>query len=787
MLQSNKLVIYPTSRAIRTAFQEALHEDGILPKLITIGDFEKKVLLVQGRTFIDEDTRILLLKEASDFSTFKNLHIDREFFSFLKNAKFLFGFFEELAVELVEIENLKSADVYASYVEHLEILHALQEKYIALLAAHNYCDKIVLPSLYTINDSYLESIDEIELHLEGYLNNFEFELFMKIAKSKKVTINLYTNAFNKKMLNKFKALGFSLKLGKQYKLNLSTIMIEEENPKVEAKTLYQTFSSNSRILQTAFIKKSVYDFLEAGIKADEIVVVLPNSSFDELLRLFNEENNFNFAMGKSYKKTKLYQEISGVYEYAMERTIENKYRLKRLGYEKEFINEQIKEWDKRLGSDRMMEELKRFVFEKEGEEVDIFLKELHLFSKLFPSFKAYPFHKVLHLFLNRLASCSIDDVTGGKITVMEVLETRGVAYKGVIVVDFNEGTVPARSQKDLFLSTEIRFLAGLPTANDRENLQKYYYKRLFEKASQVHISYVEDEQNQPTRFLDELSIQSDYHDRRVGDYHDILFAPQKQPLHHLPTDIEMEYDFSKVELSPSRLKIYLDCKRRYYFQYIKKIEEASIPTDESTERLVGIFLHQALDAVYHDRKKFSDSDTLYLALQKELYIKSENDVVLRFYTDIWLERLRPFCENEVARFADGVEVVYREKNLTCEYRGMKLKGSIDRIDALDDKLYVIDYKSGKVPTTSKKGLESESNFQLQFYYILAGSLGEVADVHYYDLTHAKLADEALFDEKMMALEGHLDAMKETKQNFTMTDNHKKCEYCPYIKICDRIG
>ena len=787
MLQTNKLVIYPTSRAIRENLQEELQQDSILPKRITIGDFEKKVLLVEGYTFIDDDTRLLLLKEASAFSTFKNLYIDREFFAFLKNAKFLFGFYEELAVELVQIEALKSVDMYASYGEHLHILETLRAKYITLLKEKKYCDKILLPEIYTINDSYLEGIDEIELFLEGYLNNFEFSLFLQIAKSKKVIVDFHANTFNQKMLSKFQELGFDLSLGHHYKLNLSSIMIEQESRISHSDTAYQTFSSNSRILQVAFIKKSIYDFLQSGIAAKDIVVVLPNSSFVELLSLFNEENNFNFAMGKSYTKSMLYQKISALYEYAMERSIENRYRLSRMGFDKEVIDKEIKEWDKRLESKRMQEILESFVKDKEGEDVEIYLKELHLFSKLFPTFKSYPFHKVLHLFLNRLAQCRKDDVSGGKITVMELLETRGVKYEGVIVVDFNEGTVPARSQKDLFLSTQIRYLAGLPTPTDRENLQKYYYKRLFEKAKRVHIAYVEDEQNQPTRFLDELSIQSDYHDKRVDDYHDILFCAHPQRPHYLPEDIEMEYDFTKVELSATRLKTYLDCKRRYYLKYIKQLEEAEIPTDESTERLVGIYLHKALDDIYHDRKNFTDSDTLYQQLQRELYIKSEEDTILRFYVDIWLEKLRAFCAYEVERFRDGVEVAYCEKSLSCEYQGMKLKGSIDRIDKKEDKLYVLDYKSGKIPTTHKKSLEQESNFQLQFYYILAGALGEVADVYYYDLERGKLVDEALFDEKLLLLEKHLEVLKEKKQNFTMTEEVKKCQYCPYVKICDRLG
>jgi len=85
MQPDNRLEIYATSRAIREELTRMLSQNTILPKMTTIGEFEKKALLVPGRTFIDEDTRILLMQEASDFSNFRSLNIDREFFSFLKN------------------------------------------------------------------------------------------------------------------------------------------------------------------------------------------------------------------------------------------------------------------------------------------------------------------------------------------------------------------------------------------------------------------------------------------------------------------------------------------------------------------------------------------------------------------------------------------------------------------------------------------------------------------------------------------------------------------------------
>ena len=53
------------------------------------------------------------------------------------------------------------------------------------------------------------------------------------------------------------------------------------------------------------------------------------------------------------------------------------------------------------------------------------------------------------MFLQRLASRTIDDVRGGKITVMGVLETRNISFDGVIIVDFNDNHVPKKSDKDI--------------------------------------------------------------------------------------------------------------------------------------------------------------------------------------------------------------------------------------------------------------------------------------------------------------------------------------------------
>ena len=60
----------------------------------------------------------------------------------------------------------------------------------------------------------------------------------------------------------------------------------------------------------------------------------------------------------------------------------------------------------------------------------------------------------------------MDDVGGGPVTVMGVLETRGSSYEGVIIPDFNESLIPKRSKKDLFLSSQIRSFASMQTRFD---------------------------------------------------------------------------------------------------------------------------------------------------------------------------------------------------------------------------------------------------------------------------------------------------------------------------------
>ncbi len=781
MLPDNLLRVYPTHRAIREAI--ARQKDALLPKMATIGEFEQRSVVLPERTFIDDDTRLLLLREACDFEAFHTLGIEREFFAFLKNSAFVFGFFDELALEGVEITDLSLADTYAEYQEHLQILEEVLRRYHALLERKGYTDRTLFPKEFEINGSYIAQFDRIEIFQEGYFSRFEFELFDRIARIKPLYIHLRNTPYTQKMAQRYREYGIALEQERSYLIDFSNKRVLDTHPLSQERPSLHIAACGSRVEQVGFVKKRIFDYLEAGIAPEEILVVLPRKEFAEQLRLFDDEKNLNFAMGFPFAQSKIYRKIEARLDYYQERSIENRMRLQRLGIDPDTSIEEMKEWHRSKTPEEIVALLQEWEKEEASEEVQIYQEELFLFRRLLPHLAHYPVYKVLHLFASRLAQRSIDDVRGGKITVLEVLESRGITPQAVIIVDFNEDYVPARSRKDLFLSSALRKKVGMPTVQDREMLQKYYYHTLIMGAREVSISYTRSDTAQPSRFLEEMGLMAK---EQTPEYNTILFRPKEQRPHFLPEELVLEYDFREIALSSSRLKMFLECKRRYYLHYIAGIKEAQIPTQERDEREMGVLIHGALQRLYLHRQAYESEERLLEDLRKELYTQVREEGPFKFGVDLWMKRLERFAKREIERFREGYRIVALEREMERIFKGFRISGKIDRIDEKEGRWYVTDYKTGKIQNAKKRTPSKYTDFQLQFYYLLARSEHEDVVCDYYDLKEGKKVEEADFELKLALLEEKLELLKPTRHNFTMTENLENCRYCPYTWICNKV-
>ncbi len=775
-------IVLPSARAIRHEQLTQVRQTLFLPNYITMSDFISKLTLVKDYKFIDEDSRVLLLLEASDFKDFSALQIERNFFTFTKNSSYIFKFFEELSAELYDIHQLCNADVYAEYEEHIAILQELYKRYEKLCDERKLLDRIFLPKLYEFNEVYAKTHKNIVIQLDGHLTNFELELLQKALKFTSITLRFWATRFNEKMQNKLSELGFDLEAGFIYELSLneSKILMKEKIQK-DYKLTCNTFSES--LLQVGFVQQKIYEFVQKGYKAQNIAVILPNESMAEILKSFDEKCNLNLAMGDSFRNARLYTKLNATLNAIEQDSKENEARVQRVGDEL-FLNLYAIYYKKVAEIDflNQMNAVGEIFTNKQ--EKKIFSEELHKIQMILPFMQDMSVKSLMNIFMQRLAARTLDDVRGGKVTVMGVLETRSVHFDAVIIIDFDDKNVPKRSDKDMFLNTQIRQAASLPTMSDRENLQKHYYEMLMARSQEVAISYVSSEQSSGSRFLKQLGIQENNSHSEL-DYAEILFTRVKQEPKQA-SEIVQEYSFKNIELSATRLKTFLTCKRKYYYKYIKQIKNHEIPKDMPQEYEIGNVVHRALKEVYAKKNHYTDVQKLKRDIEKALDEFCGESELDKYLVAMQKKRLQPFAEAEIKRFKEGWKIVATEEYKKTPFAGLTIAGQIDRIDKKENLIEVLDYKTGSYTLYNKNNFTDATDFQLEFYYLLAGSLGNVQSCGFYDLKESRIVPESFLDEKLDILKSHIkDLLSIESVNFEKCEDTKPCQFCEYAIICGR--
>ncbi len=772
-------IVLPSARAIR---YEQLHSDreiSFLPNYLTMHEFITNLCFVEDFKTIDEDSRILLLLEASDFSAFSALQIERNFFTFTKNSTYIFKFFQELSAELYAIEDLESADRYAEYEEHISILRELYKRYEKLCLEQKVLDRIFLPKLYTFNTFYAQQHTKVLIKVDGHLTKFELELLEQACYHMQVELLFTTTPYNQKMQTFLS--DFNLQEGYVYKLSLNDkSIISQEKTLVNQNISSESLSES--LLQVAFVHKKVYDFVQKGYKPEKIAVILPDESFAQILRSFDTKGNYNFAMGEPFVNSQLYNTLSASIKVIDQKSQENYHRVQRVG-ESVYLK-LLSIYSKSLQEVDFLAFLEDLSSEFSNKrEVKIFLEEVHKFKNILTSVQEMSLKSLMSLFMSRLASRSLDDIRGGKVTVMGVLETRSVKFDGVIIVDFNDKNVPKRSDKDMFLNTQIRENANLPTMSDRENLQKHYYTMLINNAKEVALTYVDSSESSASRFLKQLHIQTNNRYDEV-DYAHLLFS-QKRAKRVEEKEIQLPYSFRDVKLSNTRLKTFLTCKRKYYHAYVGHLRGHEIPKDMPQEHEVGNAVHLALKELYTKCNAYDNVKALQNDLSKELDAQKGSSELDSYLIALQKRRLEAFCEVEIDRFAQGWEVWKCEESFEVEFAGMKLIGQIDRIDKRHHEIQVLDYKTGSYTLYNKNNFTEATDFQLEFYYLLAGGLGNVS-CGFYDLKESQIIPESFLQEKLAILESNIkDLLMIEEVNFEKCEETKHCQFCEYAVMCGR--
>jgi len=91
-----------------------------------------------------------------------------------------------------------------------------------------------------------------------------------------------------------------------------------------------------------------------------------------------------------------------------------------------------------------------------------------------------------------------------------------------------------------------------------------------------------------------------------------------------------------------------------------------------------------------------------------------------------------------------------------------------------------------LPLYNKNNFTDATDFQLEFYYLLASGLGNVVGCGFYDLKESEIVEETFLQEKLAVLESNLKDLQNVESiNFELCEDSKNCLFCDYKIMCGR--
>lgn len=771
-LEKTPLFVFSSTRRLKHFYLE--QGEGFLPNAMSMGSFFEQAFYIPNKKKIPNNVRqILMIDTIKAIAKEKKsileglLLFENSFLGYLESTSFLFDLFDELSSACIKLNELSSKDIYLDYEKHLEVLEMIYDRYIKKLEKLGFYDKIMQEKPAILKE-FFEHFSSIEWHLDGFMSVFERQCLLGVAELVPITLHLSCDKYNQKFLE---FLNLKLETDCDYSIDFKTKKILSQtfnDQKIEPKL----YANSSYLKQSALVLQTIEEYLQKGNDPNKMAIITPNADFLPFLKLLDQNNNLNFAMGLGAKNSSYYTELVKILE-----------DLQTSGFD--------------LSASPLLdlENLTLPLLEQQSSKEKAPLKEthsqiMHQYHLLKDTLKNYSLKDLLHLYLQEFeANFRLDDSSGGKIRVMDTLETRGMQFDKIVIVDFNETCVPSLKDCDLFLNSALRQSLNLPTLLDKKNLQKHYYYQLFKNSKEMVLSYIESETSKVSNMLLEL----DLHIEPIKDAY-TLFAPS--PLKDYQEEeikAAIPKDFS---FSASSLNAFLTCKRRFYYHYMKRFKES--PKDENNSA-VGSLLHELLKEAYEkDKNPYALEERLIWLLETRENITPKE----RLDTLIALKKIQAFYLKEKERFKAKIKILDLEKSFETTIQGVAFKGHIDRIDkTADNEIILLDYKFKsdlKLDNMSKtqRGdlspieiAQISTDYQMAIYAFALKNLGykEPIKAFFYDLRKGELVeeDELVLQAKMDHLEFSLIPKLKQEIDFEKTLETKDCEYCSFKDMCNR--
>ncbi len=357
---------------------------------------------------------------------------------------------------------------------------------------------------------------------------------------------------------------------------------------------------------------------------------------------------------------------------------------------------------------------------------------------------------------NRLSKVQFTGEPLKGLQIMGLLESRNLDFDRVVILNVNEGTLPADKRYGSLLPNDLKLKNGMHLHREKDAVVAYHFYRVIQRAKKIDLLYSSQTENmgggEKSRFLVQLEKELPEYSEHVKIQN--LTAMSSLPIASPRTHVIERSPFVKelikkkfsTGLSPTSISNFIRCPKDFYFLELAGLKYQEEMVESLEANVLGSAIHSTLELLYKplvgkvlqpgdikDMKKalpgilekaFSEQmDLQYLLTGRNLldYHMAEK-ILLRF-----LEKETIYVSN------NDIELLALETRVEKEYQlevngesiPLRIKGFVDRIERKNGIVHLVDYKTGKIENRdlSIKELEQsldgkEKVLQLLIYAML---------------------------------------------------------------------
>ncbi len=323
-----------------------------------------------------------------------------------------------------------------------------------------------------------------------------------------------------------------------------------------------------------------------------------------------------------------------------------------------------------------------------------------------------------------LAEVSFEGEPLEGLQIMGVLESRVLDFETVIITSMNEGKFPAGKSQNSFIPYDVKIELGLPTFKQKDAIYTYHFYHLLQRAKKIFLLYNTESEGldagERSRFLTQLEVERQpAHTLTAQIYSASLPETAYRPLEVPKSALVLERLAAIAEsgFSPSALTSYIRNPIGFYFQKVLRIRETEEVEENIALNTLGTIIHGALETLYTPLigKFLTVSDIDHCLAQRDTVVLDQFRLVYKegeirkgrnlLAFEVAKRNVTNFLKLEREEIKNGASVKILELEKKCDGRDLlhdslpfpvRLSGTVDRIEWRNDRIRIIDYKTGKV-------------------------------------------------------------------------------------------